>query len=226
MHFSAGAFLQPGDYHGLSTILVQDATTPRTASDTRVARALAYLMDAQHGNPLVRQTLTCFERELARNVGDAFPAAAGGGGALPIMQWDDQALRCPEQMIVEQAAIGQPQARVLAPQGITGLLQTVVEPPTDATLRQNAAENHTVGNRRARNGAQATQPLIAESAAASIGCALHPTLYHTGRGDWHRSDIACDEAHFRKLRLASVNPKFRAAHEVPSAMSSTVAAAS
>eukprot|EP00966_Prymnesium_polylepis_P221373 5120858-Prymnesium_polylepis.1 len=48
----------------------------------------------------------------------------------------------------------------------------------------------------------------------AVGNALHPTLYHTGRGAWHKADTACDEAHFRKLRLTSINPKFRAAQEV------------
>ena len=211
MHFSSGAFLQPGDFHGLSTILVQDPGTPRPPSEARIARALAHLMDEQHGNPLVRRTLTCFERELERNAHDAFPLAAGGG-ALPVMQWDDQELRQPG----ERDAIGQPQARELTPRrAITGVLQTVVEPPTDATLRQNAVEHHTVGDRQPRvGGPRAMQGLIAESASTSVGCALHPTLYHKGDGDWHRNDIACDEAHFRKLRLASINPKFRAAHEV------------
>eukprot|EP00966_Prymnesium_polylepis_P337143 7391911-Prymnesium_polylepis.4 len=58
------------------------------------------------------------------------------------------------------------------------------------------------------------QAFIAETPGMRIGNALHPTLYHTGQGAWHKTDTACDEAHFRKLRLASINPKFLAAHEV------------
>jgi hypothetical protein len=58
------------------------------------------------------------------------------------------------------------------------------------------------------------QPFIAETPGMAVGNALHPTLYHTGRGAWHKTDTACAEAHFRKLRLASINPKFRAAPEV------------
>ena len=91
---------------------------------------------------------------------DAFPAAAGAG-ALPVMAWDDQAFREPgERRLAEEAAVagvalapldappppgahghahGGPAAppRTLAPPGITGLLQTAVEPPPDATLAQN-----------------------------------------------------------------------------------------
>eukprot|EP00966_Prymnesium_polylepis_P009690 223804-Prymnesium_polylepis.1 len=207
MHFSSGGFLEPGDFHGLSTILVQDPSLPRTPSQQRVRRALDFLLDETTGNPLVRQTLTCFERELARNSNDTFPADAGAG-ALPIMAWDDQELRDPGRQI------GQPQPRELNRRGITGALQTVVEPPTDATLRHNAAEHHTVGDRRPRaGGAPRPQALITETPGMSVGNALHPTLYHTGQGAWHKTETACDEAHFRKLRLASINPKFRAAHE-------------
>jgi len=209
MHFASGGFLQPGDFHGLSTILVQDPSTLRTPEEQRMRCALDYLMDETTGNPLVRQTLTCFERELARNANDAFPAAAGVG-ALPVMAWDDMALREPGR----EVTIGQQQPRELNRRGITGALQTVVEPPTDATLRQNAAEHHTVGERLTRMRTTVQQPFIAETPDMSVGNALHPTLYHSGEGAWHQSDTACDEAHFRKLRLASINPKFRAAHEV------------
>ena len=163
---------------------------------------------------------------------DAFPVAAGAG-ALPVMAWDDQAFREPgERRAEEDAAVagaapahraappppgaggrahggGVEPARTLAPRGITGLLQTVVEPPADATLRQNGIQNLTVGDRRARTGHVTLQAAVATTEAASVGAALHPTLYHTGRGAFHQTDTACDEQHFNKARLASVNPKFR-----------------
>ena len=260
MHFSSGAFLRPGDYHGLSTLLVRtpspndglpvtmNVTVPQNvatggvfyvdtpselqmavtasgpagtvmnvqlprdpASSQRLQRALAHLLDEEHGNPIVRQTLSCFERELARVPDDVFPNDAGTG-ALPVMAWDDQQLRDPGDRI------GQEAPRALAPdQRITGALQTVVEPPTDARLQQNAANQQTLGERYARDGTRLLQPLIADSPNASVGAALHPTIYHTGEGDWHKTPTACDEAHFRKFRLASINPKFRAAQEVPPA---------
>ena len=68
MHFSNGAFLQPNDYHGLAAILIQDPAgggLGRTRNATaRLRRALTYLRDPEHGNPLVRETLSCFEREV------------------------------------------------------------------------------------------------------------------------------------------------------------------
>ena len=66
MHFSGGGFLQPGDYHGLSTILTADPDTPLDVSESRVLTALRYLTNVNHGNPLVMETLTCFEREVRR----------------------------------------------------------------------------------------------------------------------------------------------------------------
>ena len=191
---------------------VMNVQLPRDpASSQRLQRALAHLLDEEHGNPIVRQTLSCFERELARVPDDVFPNDAGTG-ALPVMAWDDQQLRDPGDRI------GQEAPRALAPdQRITGALQTVVEPPTDARLQQNAANQQTLGERYARDGTRLLQPLIADSPNASVGAALHPTIYHTGEGDWHKTPTACDEAHFRKFRLASINPKFRAAQEVPPA---------
>ena len=65
--FSNGGLLQPGDYHGLAAILVQDETqhdARSVESAVRLRRALQFLMDPQRGNPLVRETLTCFEREV------------------------------------------------------------------------------------------------------------------------------------------------------------------
>ena len=64
MHFSSGGFLQPGDYHGLSTILTSDPDRQHTPSDVRLRRSLEYLSHPQHGNPLVIDTLTCLEREV------------------------------------------------------------------------------------------------------------------------------------------------------------------
>ena len=216
MHFSNGAFLQPGDYHGLSTLLVRDARAvdaPSGINLERVQTALEFLMDPDNGNPIVQRTLTCFERELAHNPNDQFPAAAGQG-ALPVMTWHDQELRAGDDGAGGDGGIGQAAARTLAPRGITGALQTVVEPPSDATLLQNAVWNQTVGNVHTRDGAVRAQPLVAETAAGSANNALHSVLYHKGDGAWCNTSTACDEAHFAKFRLGSINPKFRVAQEV------------
>ena len=166
--------------------------------------------------------------QLAQMDNDAFPAGAGAG-ALPVMAWDDQTLRNPagENGAAQANAprqgpanddgvrIGAAPARQLAPRGITGALLTVVEPPDDAVRRENAIDRLTVGDQHARTGGAARlQPAVGATPQAAVGNALHPTLYHSGSGAWQKTTTACDAAHFRKFRLASVNPKFRRCQEV------------
>ena len=84
--YTGGAFHAPADmsslseaYRGMSTLLVRD-TPDAPLSETRLKAALDYLMDSYTGNPLLRHTLTCYERELQSNTADQFPHEAGGGG--------------------------------------------------------------------------------------------------------------------------------------------------
>ena len=139
------------------------------------------------------------------------------------MQWNDQALRdpaqqaaAPNQTPADGRRIGPPAVRQLAPHGITGALQTVVEPADDAARTENAITYQTVGDRRMRTGnVTNVQPAVGTTGnTSSVGNALHPTLYHRGSGGWHKTETACSQAHFQKFRLASVNPKFRRAQEV------------
>lgn len=217
MHFQNGAFLQPGDFHGLSTLLVQDVQPEGTNYDIpRVRRALNHLLDEQHGNPIVRETLTCYERELTRRQTDTHPH---DGRAVPIMQWDARSLHPGEvdsESDDEGAASGPGAmaARTLAQPAIQGALQTVVEPHGDATLARNAIEHQTVGDRQHRDGRTTLQPAEDCEARGCVGSALHSTLYHKGAGGWQKTEASCDAAHFAKFRLASINDKFRRAHEV------------
>lgn len=106
-------------------------------------------------------------------------------------------------------------ARQLAPRGITGALQTVVQPNDDAVRAENTIDQQTVGDRRGRqDGARVMQPARGATAESSVGNALHTPLYHNGSGGWQKTATACAETHFRKVRLLSVNPKFRRAQEV------------
>ena len=50
-------------------------------------------MDEEHGNPLVRDVLTCYEREMSASSDDRFPAGAGGPSGVPIMDWDSAGAR-------------------------------------------------------------------------------------------------------------------------------------
>ena len=80
-------------YQGMSTLLVRNAADVQLNED-RLRAALVWLMDPNHGNPLVRQVLTCYEREKRRLATDQFPAAAGSG-AVPILQWDSHGAPAP-----------------------------------------------------------------------------------------------------------------------------------
>ena len=230
MHFANGGFLQPSDYHGLCTMLVRDEAAPNV-NQQRVRAALTRLCDPQFGNPLVRETLTCFERALAARADDAFPADAGAGG-LPVMVFTEETMHGPANATGPAAGASPPPpvaraapppaggngaVRTLLRSVISGTLQTVQPVPGDATLRANAIGNLTVGDRRRRvGGALELQPAVGKDPSYAMAAALHSTLYHTGLGAWHKKEdgTSCDEVHFNKARLASVNPKFRDNPEV------------
>ena len=161
---------------------------------------------------------------MQRDATDAFPHNAGRG-ALPIMPWDVGELHRPgESGGPAGAGLGLPPPRTVgaAPPLITAALQTVVEPPTDALLAQNAIQHLTVGDRRARHGGNVRelQTAISTDERGSADNALHTALYHKGSGgrydtnDRDETHVACPPSHFNKMRLASINPKFRRCPEV------------
>ena len=52
----------------------------RVHDDARLRRALEYLLDDEHGNPIVRETMTCFEREVRSRV-------CARGSASDVWSW-------------------------------------------------------------------------------------------------------------------------------------------
>ena len=165
---------------------------------------------------------------MQRDATDAFPPNAGRG-ALPIMPWDVGELHRPGESGPAGAGLGLPPPRPVgtSPPLITAALQTAVEPPTDALLAQNAIQHLTVGDRRPRRGGNVRelQMAISTDERGSADNALHTVLYHKGSGgryDTGRYDttnrdethVACPPSHFNKMRLASINPKFRRCPEV------------
>ena len=67
VHSGGGGLLQPGDFDGMASLLVEGAHRRNESKGSRSVQraALRRLMDPYHGNSLVRKTLTCLERELA-----------------------------------------------------------------------------------------------------------------------------------------------------------------
>ena len=61
-HSSGGGLLKPGDFHGQAALLIKE----HVRGDERAQqKALRRLMHPEKGNAIVRQTLTCLEREIA-----------------------------------------------------------------------------------------------------------------------------------------------------------------
>jgi len=79
-HARGGGLLLPADYRGLAALLLHSPETERTDS-ARLKAALLELISG--GNELVVNTLTCLEREHARDTSDQFPEAAGGPSGMP-----------------------------------------------------------------------------------------------------------------------------------------------
>ena len=233
-----GAFLEPGDlgrlssaYRGMSALLVRDATNVEV-SDVRLKAALDWLMDEEHGNPLVRQVLTCYEREMERSSTDPFPAEAGGGGGLPIMTWDSMGARpvhdgdapmddaTPERPTPLRRPPRQQEPGEARSLGVgCGRLQAVTsvyETGTDAVLHANSLDRLVVGVQRPRDGGAAVPvPAVASKPSESVENALHTTLNPCAREGWHKKPdgTSCTEAHHCKARLGSVNPRYRRAPE-------------
>ena len=197
-HFSGGGCLVPADFHGLCALLVRHETETQHNSE-RKRRALAYLL---RENQLVARTLTCYERR--QHGTDAFPDGAGHGGQPILTRPVPQHEAAPNVRTLNQRT------------DIAGALLTVQEPNADVTLLANAVENVTVGARMTRIGGIHLQHAVPTSEETSIACALHPTLYPTGKGGWYKkvNGTSCDEMHYNKARLGSVCPKYRLIPEV------------
>ena len=238
-----GAFLEPADlgqlssaYRGMSALLVRDGLN-EVVSEARLKAALAWLMDEDHGNPLVRHVLTCYEREMRASSTDPFPAEAGGGGGVPIMTWDSMGARTGhdddetvDDETMDDATPNRPmpprrpprqqepgEARTLgAGGGRLEAVTSVYETGTDAVLHANSLNRLVVGVALPRGGGTAVPvAAVASKPSESVEDGIHTTLHPHGRGGWHKKsdDTSCTDQHHAKARLGSVNPRYRLAPE-------------
>ena len=234
--YAGGAFHEPADmsrlseaYRGMSALLVRD-TPDAPPSEARLKAALEYLMDSNTGNPLLRHTLTCYERELQSNAADQFPHEAGGGG-LPIMQWESYGRREPTE---DDAAANmdkdEPPARPMPPlrrprdgslpRTLHGnhrleALVTVNDTSSDAVLDRNAIDRLVVGDKRTRDGQVLPQLARTHTLSTSVEDALNTVNHPKGMNGWYsKADkTSCTPQHHAKARLASVNDRFRRSSE-------------
>ena len=61
-HSSGGGLLKPGDFHGQAALLIKENVTGDERSQQKALRRLKHPLV---GNEIVRQTLTCLEREMS-----------------------------------------------------------------------------------------------------------------------------------------------------------------
>ena len=160
-------------------------------------QAIQHLRHPVHGNPLVREVMTCYERELARRPGDSFPREAGGG-SVPIMTYDTNSLPNRENSAsasVDRDEFGHlrdntshaPPARTL-PAGRTPEITALINPhelAPSSVLSQNALDRLAVGNVAERTGVVREQHAVGTSAMTSTQNALHDVLYWQGEGGYY-----------------------------------------
>ena len=236
--YGGGAFHGPADlsklseaYRGMSSLLVRD-TPDAPRSEARVKAALEYLMDSSTGNPLLRHTLTCYEREMRADPTDTFPQEAGGG-ALPIMQWESFGRREPtaaEHVCDDDSDDEGPTERPLPPhrrprdgnlpRTLHGnyrleALVTVHDTGSDAVLDRNAIDRLVVGDKRTRDGEVQPQLARTQEPSTSVEDALNTVLNSKGINGWYSKvdKTSCTPQHHAKARLAGVNDRFRRASE-------------
>jgi hypothetical protein len=216
--------LVPNDYRGLASLLIDRAGTVHTP-DT--ARQLAALRLLRQTNPIVRRTLTCFERELG---GESFPAGGGGASALPSMTQEgagfqerrDEAVNgmpAPVQA-THVAGLSGVAGVALAPPRYVGAAVSVLELDVAATEERNALRHQMLGDRIERSsGTIIAQAVTGDSSNTSPANATHTTLYSHGQGGFvdKTDDSNCTRQHHRKKTLLSVADPLRTAQEVTSA---------
>jgi len=235
-HMHGGGLLVPADYRGLASIMFNRTARlsdlPAGVNAEHVRAALDLLRVT---NPIVEATLTCFERELN---GDAFPAGAGGAGALPSLPESAATMQGRRWMDVDSSTEPhgadllpdeQEQAHRVSGLGSTcgvslnaprflGSATTVLDFDGAATEQCNSLGYHSFGDRVLRSDPSShyEQPVLGESAETSPENAVHTVLYPYGEGGFvsKRDKTGVLRDHFRKMRLCSCAEPFRCHTEV------------
>jgi len=218
-HARGGGLLLPADYRGLAALLLHSPETERTGS-ARLKAALLELISG--GNELVVNTLTCLEREHARDTSDQFPEAAGGPSGMPsvtpdlVSAIDGSNGRASGLADVYGGPTGPGglhavQPALLVPNRIVGALASVNEIDTAAGLLRNQLSEQSAGTlrRRSEPAEDIEMPYATTGNPSSAPeNAVHTTLYHKGKGGYLQKPTACSRDHFRKLRLGGANDRF------------------
>jgi len=190
-HSSGGGLLKPGDFHGQAALLIKENVTGDERSQQKALRRLKHPLV---GNEIVRQTLTCLEREIAcaqPTIPTGLKKHTGSGSDSD----EDEAsvLLQPEEF--SGAAVS------MLPPG-EGAESVFNEPPMIGTTTSRVG-NHTV--------LKEADPISASSTAEA---ATFPTLFPMGTtGGFAHTQTGCTKNHYIHKTLGSVATHFCRAQE-------------
>ena len=190
-HSSGGGLLGPSDFDGLAALLIKDNVKGSEAARQKALRALMHPLS---GNKLVRDTLTCYERE----VGSAQPTVAAGlqrSGSGSDSDSDE----------------GEASTLLQVPE-FTGAAVSML-PPGDAAngIIHRAA---IIGSTVSRNDHhtelhEADAPPSKPTVEAAAFCTLLPK----GEGGFAETDSGCSRQHYIHKTLGSISHIFSRAQE-------------
>ena len=221
-HMHGGGLLVPNDYRGLASLLIEHERGVLAPDDSN-GRLLAALRLLKLTNPIVRRTLTCFERELR---GEEFPAAAGGISALPSLPQNGACFQerragmsgvPPPVLATHVGGLSGASGVTLVPPRFIGAAVSVLELDAAATEDRNVLGQQSVGTRVMRaTSVTVAQPVLSVTAEVSPDNAVHTVLYPYGQGGFYAKgdDTNLTRDHHRKKTLLSVAEPNHAAEEV------------
>ena len=202
IHSAGGGLLHPGDFEGMSALLVESSRSQasgREASQKGSLRnqraALRRLMDPMVGNPLVRRTLTCLERELN-----------GSQATIPEDNSDS------DSSGEDEHPRGRAQAQLHDPPAFLGAVTSCL-PLDSAAYHESLTQEAVIGDKRQRDGQTVTQPMDTDEPRASADNAANTILFPKGAGGRADTEQACTWKHYRRKMLGSVADVFGRAEE-------------
>lgn len=142
-HASGGALLEPADFRGFASLLI-GRWRPDTQNGRRPDALRAALRYLREHNPLVAETLTCYEREFDCVIDDDLFPTDGGGGSMAVLP---------------SAAVLHPDAMDVDAEGNGG--GTVCGPPANFSFQRAlhaGAEDPSVGSTGADRGRRLHEP--------------------------------------------------------------------
>ena len=192
-HSGGGGLLQPNDFNGMAALLVESADSNSTSHHSRRREALRRLMDPIHGNPLVRRTLTCLEREC--------------GGTQPTI---------PEACNVSSTdddSEDEERSTLMRHQQFVGAAVSML-PPGEASTAVTST-TPTIGSKVARrSGSKKCQRAEGKNSKNNPDVATFTTLFPNGDGGFADTKDGCSRRHYIQKMLGSVATPFRRAEEV------------